>query len=136
MRLEETGVFENIEGRPGTRIDLDQRECLARDQKVEAVEADETDGGGEARRGLGELLFDLRGQIRRAHAAAEAERLPRRRRRPLTAGAERPRLAPIAKAEDRDRIARRDALEIDVLIAGAPCAGRGDMATACARRRF
>src|SRR5271166_2020244 len=132
MRLKQKAlaIFENIESRPGPRIDLDQRKALAVDQKVETVEADKAQRDGKRSGGVLQSPFNLWRQIGRPHAAAVTERFARRRGRPLPARAEGARVDSVAKTQDRGRRPWRDALEIYRLAACTPIGGRSDMTAA------
>src|SRR6202040_1204672 len=63
-------------------------------------------------------------------AAAEPKRFPRSWRHPLAARSHHPRLDSIAKKQDRNRLARGDALEVNFLAFRAKRPGRRDMASA------
>ena len=130
-------IFENVECRSRPGIDFDQRVFVAFDEKIDAVETAEPARRRYGFRRAPQTGFPALGrQTSRAKAAAETKGFPRCRRRPLTAQSHDLRLGSIAKKQDRNRLARGDALEVNLLAFRAKRPSRRDMASARSTRAF
>ena len=105
MKQPPVAIVQDIECGTGTRIDLEQGEGIADNEKIDAVDPDQAERSGQPGNGLRELARQRLGDAGRAGDAAETEGAFAGSVGPLLGRRQHLCRSPIAEERQRDRAA-------------------------------